>query len=148
MTALRLLHDIRNNKVVTNLGHVLAMQLPVCFCPLNLTRISLHLKIFMTLWPAKAEDLARRITQSLLQGTNKIQNRNYKIYFKGKKSICIALYCSEVFMQNNFRNKHFNSLERRQIWTLKLKIVIHGGADITYQSKENYNDIFYLSILI
>lgn len=46
---LRLLHDIRNNRVVANLGHVLAMQMPVCFCPLNLTRVPLHLEVFMAL---------------------------------------------------------------------------------------------------
>jgi hypothetical protein len=43
------LQHTENNNLAANLGHVLAMQAPVRFGPLNLTRISLHLKIFMTL---------------------------------------------------------------------------------------------------
>jgi hypothetical protein len=54
------LQHIENNKLTANLSHVLAMQAPVRFGPLNLTRISLHLEFFMTLRMAKAKDLQHR----------------------------------------------------------------------------------------
>jgi hypothetical protein len=56
---------MENNKLAANLGHVLAVHAPVRFGPLNLTRISLHLEIFMTLRTAKAKDLQRRQTIQL-----------------------------------------------------------------------------------
>ncbi len=78
---------LNENRTSKYLRHVLPMQASVCFCPFNLTRIPLHLKIFMAFWPAKAEDLQGKKNVVTAYRQNPACYRNAREDLQGKKNV-------------------------------------------------------------